>query len=50
MPKSGGRKPVESHKTAAWSNIERSSRLARTARPSEFQTDNAKQYADENEK
>ena len=50
---SGGKarkKPVESHKTAAWASIETRSRLAHTAHPNFFQTINAKEYVDENEK
>jgi hypothetical protein len=42
--------PVESHKTAAWSNIEKTKNLSKVAEPSNMQTGNAKGYVDDNEK
>lgn len=45
-----GKKPIENHKTAAWSNIEGTKEISKVARPSELQTDHAKEYVDENEK
>ncbi len=43
-------KPIENHKTAAWANIEKTKRVSNVAEPSDMQTDNAKDYVDENEK
>lgn len=41
---------MESHKTAAWSNIDEVSEEAHTAYPGLEQVINAKDYVDENEK
>lgn len=43
-------KPIESHETAAWANIESTYPVSNVARPSESQVINAKEYVDENEK
>lgn len=44
------KKPVENHKTAAWANVENSKANSNVAQPSQYQTENAKKYVDENEK
>ncbi len=44
------KKPVENHKTAAWSDIERVNQLSRASHPSLAQIYHAKEYVDENEK
>jgi len=44
------KKPIENHKTAAWANIEETKELSNVATPSYTQTQNAKEYVDENEK
>jgi hypothetical protein len=44
------KKPVENHKTAAWSNIENTSNLSGISYPSLEQVINAKEYVDENQK
>lgn len=44
------KKPVESHKTAAWANMETAEEISNVTMPSEMQIDNAKDYVDENEK
>ncbi|MGI6751688.1 MAG: CDIF630_02480 family spore surface protein [Anaerovoracaceae bacterium] len=43
-------KPIENHKTAAWSNIDEISEDTNTAHPSLFQAINAKEYVDSNQK
>ncbi|MCI1960231.1 MAG: DUF3787 domain-containing protein [Clostridia bacterium] len=43
-------KPVENHKTAAWANVEDTKNSSNVAKPSQYQTKNAKEYVDENEK
>ena len=43
-------RPVENHKTASWANIGRTKEISRAAMPEEFQTVDAKEYVDENEK
>ncbi|MGI5971843.1 MAG: CDIF630_02480 family spore surface protein [Oscillospiraceae bacterium] len=43
-------KPVEKHRTAAWSSIERISPVSRTAHPDILGTENAKEYVEENQK
>ncbi|MCX7614378.1 MAG: DUF3787 domain-containing protein [Clostridiales bacterium] len=42
--------PIESHKTAAWANMEASKEISNVSLPSEMQADNAKDYVDQNEK
>jgi len=42
--------PIENHKTAAWANIEKVKPISNVAEPSISQTNNAKEYVDENEK
>lgn len=42
--------PTESHKTAAWANIERQKPYSGVAVPSESEVENAKEYVDGNEK
>jgi hypothetical protein len=42
--------PIENHKTASWANIGRTKEISRAAMPEEFQTMDAKDYVDENEK
>ncbi len=44
------KKAVENHDTAAWSNIEKSDDKSKVSHPSLEQTNNAKDYVDENEK
>lgn len=44
------KKPVEGHKTAAWSNIEKTDKKSNVAHPSLEQTENAKYYVEENQK
>lgn len=41
---------LENHKTAAWANIEKTKPISNVAQPSISQTNNSKEYADENEK
>lgn len=41
---------IENHKTAAWANIEKTKPVSNVAKPSVVQTNNAKEYVDENEK
>jgi len=48
--KKAHKKPVENHKTAAWSNIEMSNELSNISHPNLLQIVNAKEYVDENEK
>jgi len=48
--KKAPKKPVENQKTAAWSNIEKTSTLSNSAHPNVEQTINAKEYVDSNEK
>lgn len=43
-------RPVENHKTAAWSNIKKVEEDSHIADPSLEQVMNAKNYVDENEK
>jgi len=43
-------KPVEKHETAAWANIESIKQVSKVSMPSDVQVDNAKEYADSNEK
>jgi len=43
-------KPIENHKTAAWANIGKTKPISNVAQPSVNQTNNAKEYVDENEK
>lgn len=43
-------KPIESHDTAAWADIESRYPVSNVAKPSEMQVINAKEYVDENEK
>ena len=43
-------RPIESHKNAAWANIEKTKPISNVAQPSVNQTNNAKDYVDENEK
>jgi hypothetical protein len=42
--------PIEKHDTAAWANIESVKKVSKVTRPSELQTENAKEYVDTNEK
>ena len=44
------KKPVENHKTAAWSNIEKTNPISKVSHPSLNQAINAKEYVDNNEK
>jgi hypothetical protein len=44
------KRPVENHKTAAWSNTEQTNAIARSSHPSLLQALNAKEYVDDNEK
>lgn len=44
------KKPIESHETAAWADIESTYPTSRVAKPSEEQVVNAKDYVDMNEK
>ncbi|MDP4108932.1 MAG: DUF3787 domain-containing protein [Bacillota bacterium] len=44
------KKPIEKHKTAAWSNVEASDSLSGVNLPSDLQVENAKEYVDENKK
>ena len=51
MPdKKESKKPVENHKTAAWSNIEDTNTISKSSHPSLQQVINAKEYVDENQK
>ncbi|HHX72448.1 MAG TPA: DUF3787 domain-containing protein [Clostridiales bacterium] len=50
LSKKEPKKPIENHRTAAWSNREKMSRIAKTSRPNLDQTMNAKEYVDENQK
>lgn len=43
-------KPIESHQTAAWANIEKTENVSRVPIPSEFQVENAKKWVEENQK
>lgn len=42
--------PIEKHDTAAWANIEKEKPVSKVAIPSEFETKNAKDYVDTNQK
>lgn len=42
--------PIEKHTTAAWANIEKTKPVSKVNIPSEMQTDNARDYVNENEK
>ena len=44
------KKPIESHKTAPWANIENTKKMSNAALPNEAMMMEAKEYADENEK
>ena len=44
------KKPLESHRTAAWADIEEIKEISDIAQPSIEQVINAKEYVDENEK
>jgi hypothetical protein len=44
------KKPIENHKTAAWSNIEKTNEISQSSHPSLQQAINAKEYVEENEK
>lgn len=44
------KKPIENHKSAAWSNVEEANDISKTPHPSIIQTINAKEYVDQNEK
>jgi hypothetical protein len=51
MPdKKESKKPIENHKTAAWSNIEKTNEISKLSHPSLQQAINAKEYVDNNEK
>ena len=43
-------KPIENHSAAAWSNVGRTKAVSNVPVSDEFQSINAKEYADENEK
>ena len=43
-------KPIEKHETAAWANIESTKQVSKVSMPSDMQVDNAKDYADTNQK
>jgi len=42
--------PIEKHDTAAWADIEKLKPVSKVSVPSEFDTKNAKDYVDANEK
>ena len=42
--------PLESHKTAAWANIEHVKKNSRVPLPSTFEVENAKEWVDNNQK
>lgn len=42
--------PIEKHNTAAWANIEKKKPESGVTIPSELQVENAKEYADSNQK
>jgi hypothetical protein len=44
------KKPIENHKSAAWSDIKNINEISKTSHPSENQTIDAKEYVDTNEK
>lgn len=43
-------KPIENHSTAPWANIGRAKEISKVAVPNEFETSEAKDYVDENQK
>ncbi len=43
-------KPIENHKTAPWANIGRAKEISNVAVPAEFESMEAKEYVDENQK
>ncbi|NLK72893.1 MAG: DUF3787 domain-containing protein [Clostridiales bacterium] len=43
-------KPIESHETAAWANIESLYPESKVSKPSDMQVENAKDFVDTNEK
>lgn len=50
MEKNNIIEPIEKHDTAAWAGIESQKTVSKVTIPSEFETDYAKKWVDENEK
>lgn len=50
QPDEKSKRPIENQGTAAWSNIEKQKKISKESIPSLYQTENAKEYVDKNEK
>lgn len=50
QPNSELKKAIENHETAAWSNVEKQKETSLVSIPSLFQTENAKEHVDNNQK